>query len=678
MSELEIDSQRASGAVTTAEPAPPVEAADEPQVRGRAPWGWLRAVAPILLGVLGVLFFYGLAGGVRHIRVPLGADSYFYVQALRITGKYGLGTTHLLARPAYPLIGSALAHAAHATPWAATVELTMAMTACLGLAGGALLARWRVRGWGLALAVFLTGASVTASRLLAGKSENLMNVWLLAAMLAVAVWGGKRRAWIGAMVLAFGAGLAEWPFLAAFLVILAIALVVWELAPWSPAAQERRALRGVATGFRERAAAWVRRPTDHLEIWMLVAATVVAAALVALVVGVWNGTGPGDAVELTPQPAEQYLIGLKTQLRFEWPLLTTLLFLAGWLAGRAFRNRQVEPVRWVLTIWAALVGVTIAVGLTGIALPAFRALTFDLPIGLGVAAAAFLPAAYAPRFADRWRRVALRACAALLAVLAVVPAFTMWVRDFRPPTNPWQLGEIRAASDYSLGIGGRRVILVVERGSPITTYFLQRAVVSATGGGGGERVLIFVGHAGDVLKGRPTEWGSAPYDSLAKTLFQPVLQAYRNGAPILAGATLDAPGFASAVSRHRPVVGESLAVLRGPPPRPKTASPATYFPLPHWWIQVGVALLFVVLLWLCGAGWARLAMPNAPAAVRAAIAPAFGAVALTMTTLVAAHAVHHLEGWAGIGALLAALAASAVAAVVGARDERAHPIATDA
>ena len=29
------------------------------------------------------------------------------------------------------------------------------------------------------------------------------------------------------------------------------------------------------------------------------------------------------------------------------------------------------------------------------------------------------------------------------------------------------------------------------------------------------------------------------------------------------------------------IVGESLAVLRGPPPRPKTASPSTYFPLPH-------------------------------------------------------------------------------------------------
>ncbi len=677
MSELEIDSQRATGAVTTAEPAPRLGPADETPPDGRSLFGWILAIGPLVLGVAAILAFYGLAGGVRHIRVPLGADSYFYVQALRITGKYGLGSTHLLARPAYPLIGSALGHTAGVNPWAATIALTMAMTACLGTAGAALLARWRVRGWGLALSIFLIGASVTGARLLAGKSENLMNVWLLTAMLALAVWGGRRRTAIAATVLAFGAGLAEWPFLAAFLLILLLSLVVWECVPWSPAVRERRALRAAHEGNGSRVKVWLRSSADHLNLWTIVGATVAACALVALVVGAWNGTGPHDAVELTPQPAEQYLIGLKAQLRFEWPLLTAVLFLIGWWAGRQFRNRSVEPVRWVLTVWAAIVAVTILVGLTGVALPAFRALTFDVPIGLGVASAVFLPAVMAARSTSRGRRIGLRAAAAALAVLAVVPAFTMWFRDFRPPTNPWQLGEIRAASDYSLGIGGVPVILVVERGSPITTYFLQRAVVAATGGGGGQRVLIFVGHAGDVLKGRPTSWGSAPYDQLARTLFQPVLEAYRQGAPILAGSTLDAPGFASAVSRHRPVVGDTLAVLRGPPPRPKTFSPATYFPLPHWWIQVGLAAFFIAVLWLCGAGWARIAMPAAPVAVRAAIAPAFGAVALTCTTLVAAHALHHMEGSAGIGSVVAAIVASAAAAFVGARGDRAHPSPTD-
>src|SRR5438132_8033634 len=175
---------------------------------------------------------------------------------------------------------------------------------------------------------------------------------------------------------------------------------------------------------------------------MLLAATIAGAALVFLVVGVWNGTGLSDAVELTQLPSQQYLIGLKKQLGFEWPLLTGPLFLVGWWAARRFRNRDVDPVRWVLTVWAALAAITILIGLTGVPLPAYRALTFDLPIGLGVVAAVFLPLT-AARAARGWRRRRSGAVALLLAVLAAVPAYSMWFRDIHPPTNPWQLGEIQ-------------------------------------------------------------------------------------------------------------------------------------------------------------------------------------------------------------------------------------------
>jgi hypothetical protein len=188
---------------------------------------------------------------------------------------------------------------------------------------------------------------------------------------------------------------------------------------------------------------------------------------------------------------------------------------------------------------------------------------------------------------------------------------------------------------------------------------------------------VVVGHAGDVLKGRPTLWGWAPYDALSRSLFRPVLKAYREGAPILVGSTLDPPGFASAVSRHRPMVGSTLAVLRGPQPRPKTFASPTYFPLPHWWAQAALAAAMVALLWLCGAGWSGLAVPTAPAAVRAAIAPAFGAISLTATALVTARTVHHLEGSAGIAAIVVALVASGAAAAVGRGGLRARTSPTD-
>jgi hypothetical protein len=675
MAELEIDSERATSAFTRADAAPPLAPAGEERRPAPPRAAWIRLVWPVAIGALGAIAFFAASIGLRHIRVPIGLDSYFYVQALRITSKDGLVNGHLLARPAYPLIGSVLADALRATPWTATVTLTMAMTGCLGMAGGAILARWRVRGWGLALGVFLIGASVTSARLLAGKSENLMNVWLLTAVLACAVWGGRRRATVAVALLAFGAGLAEWPFLAVFLLIVFISLVLWDVLPWSPAVSRRRAARAGAAadgGGRLRG----HSSPDHLDPWMLLAATLAGAVLVFLVVAVWNGTGPSDAVELTQQPSQQYLIGLKKQLSFEWPLLTVPLFLVGWWAGRRFRNRDVEPVRWVLTVWAALAALTVLIGLTGVPLPAYRALTFDLPIGLGVVGAVFLPLA-AARAARGWRRLGLRAAALLLVVLAAIPAYSMWFRDIHPPTNTAQLGEIQAASDYSLGLGGRTVILVVERTNPIITYFLQRAVVATTGGNGGQRVLMVVGHAGDVLEGQPTLWGWAPYDALSRALFRPVLKAYRQGAPILAGSTLDPPGFASAVSRRRPMVGSTLAVLRGPPPRPKTYASPTYTPLPRWWVQATLAIAMVALLWLCGVGWSGLAVPNAPAAVRAAIAPAFGAISLTATALITARMVHHLEGPAGLAALAVALAASGAVAAVSRHGLRARTSPTD-
>src|SRR4029077_12685726 len=121
-------------------------------------------------------------------------------------------------------------------------------------------ARWRVKGWALALSVLLVGASGTAARLLAGKSENLMNVWLLAALLAVAIWGRGRRGVIAATALAFGAGLAEWPFLGAFLLILLITLAAWELLPWSPKFRDRT--HRPATNGDAARARWWSPPSD--------------------------------------------------------------------------------------------------------------------------------------------------------------------------------------------------------------------------------------------------------------------------------------------------------------------------------------------------------------------------------------------------------------------------------
>jgi len=671
MSDLDLRTDRASGSVATETPAAP--GAGRPNVRRReAAVSWARELFPVVVAAAGAIVFFEALLGLRHIRVPVGADAYWYIQALRVVGRYGLSIPHMLARPAYPLVGSTLGSVVGATPWTATVVVTLVMTAGLGLAGAAIIARWRLRPSWFALAGFLVGVSVTSGRLLGGKSENFLNVWLLAAALAVAMWSGSRRGAIAAAALVFGAGLAEWPFLAAFLGILGVSLALWEVLPWSPAVHRRRAIRAEGgTPQRPLTDAWFRPAAGFLSLKTLFAAAAVAAFLVALVVVVWNHTGPNDAVALTPQPAQQYLIGLKTQLAFEWPWLLGTLVLIGWYSARRFGNPRVEPVRWLLGVWAIIVGLTIVVGFTGVALPAFRALTFDLPIALGAAGAAFLPLALVRSESNRRRRIGLRALSALLAVLAVVPAFTMWGRDFRPNTNPYQLGEIRLASEYSLGLGGRPVIIVIGRTSPLATYFMQKEVVAAVGGGGASRVLVFVGHAADVYHGKPSTWGSAAYNRFARQLFQPVLQAYRDGAPILIGRALDPEEFPWASSVTRRSIGDDVVILRGPWPRPKTSSPGRFFPMPHWYVQVGLAMLMVCILWLCGAGWSKLALPDAPLTIRAALAPAFGVTAIAVVALVIAKLVHHVDGWPAVLGVALAVAASAAAAYTERRARRA-------
>ncbi|HXY39259.1 MAG TPA: hypothetical protein VEQ10_06295, partial [Vicinamibacteria bacterium] len=669
MSDLDLRTERAPERV--ASPGELAPGADLPTRRRRLK-RWAGQTVPVFLAAAATMAFFTGLTGYRHIRVPVGADAYWYVQALRIAGQYGLALPHMLARPAYPLAATTLATAVRTTPWTTTVVFTLAMTAGLGLAGGAIIARWKTGVWGFALAVFLVGVSVTSARLLGGKSENLLNVWLLTAALAVAVWSSRRRAAAAVAGLAFGAGLAEWPFLAAFLGILAAALVLWQVLPWSPAVKARRAERASEPETARPAGSrgWFRPRTGFLDLPMLFAATAAAAVLVALVVVVWNRTGPSDAVVLTPEPAQQYLIGLRSQLSFEWPWLTTWLVLIGWYTARRFANPRVEPVRWFLTVWALVVGLTILVGFTGVALPAYRALTFDLPVALGAAGAVFLPLALATRAGVTWQRVGLRVLAGILAALAVVPAFMMWGKDFRPNTNPYQLGEIRLASQYSLGLGGRPVILVIGRSSPVATYFMQKEVVAAVGGGAAQRMIVFVGTAADVLHGQPSTWGSPVYNRFARTLFQPVLAAERQGAPILIGRALDPQEWPWAASITQRQIADDIVILRGPWPRPKTGPSTRFYPLPHWYEQALLALAMLAILWLCGAGWSRLALPDAPAGVRAAIAPALGVTAVAAVALVLARLTDHLDGWPALASLSVALAASAVAALAARRSLR--------
>ncbi|HJP67137.1 MAG TPA: hypothetical protein VKA30_12650, partial [Actinomycetota bacterium] len=310
--------------------------------------------------------FYALAFGVRHIQVPVADDSFFYVWAVRFAGVAGLADSHLAARPAFPLVGSTLGAVSGASPWLVAVALPITMAVGLALVGASIATRWGLRTWGLALFVTLAAGSAVVARLVAGKTENLLTLWMIAGVVAVAVWARGRPRLVGIAVLSFAAGLSEWPFLAAFLGLVAGLVVV-----------------------RPFAARWIDFPSDEgaltSMLWSGGAGFVAALA----VVSVWNGTQLGSVIQALPSDFA-YRSRFRIEVALMWPALTFPLAVVGWWVARRGPDGRAWMLHWLFGLWLAATGVILLVGWAGVRLPTYRALTFALPIALAAAAAPFV------------------------------------------------------------------------------------------------------------------------------------------------------------------------------------------------------------------------------------------------------------------------------------------------
>jgi hypothetical protein len=357
-------------------------------------------------------------------------------------------------------------------------------------------------------------------------------------------------------------------------------------------------------------------------------ASVVAAVGVGLVVVVWNGTGPGAAVQRLP-PTFRYSLRLRDELGMVWPIPTTALFLAGWWAAR--RAGMGRPALRLMGVWFGLAVLAVAAGLAGAKLPTYRVVTFALPLALGTAAAP-VAAGRAARWSRSSRRWWFAVGAVLMATLAVGPAVDAWYRALHPRTDAAEMGQIAAAGRYAAAQpDAGPVVLVVDRPDVVLAAFYQRVVGAVVPGPAGSRVLVFLGAAGDALAGRPTLTGVPSRDALARKLFAEIRPALAAGAPVLAGRDLDPEGFASR-SFGAPLLGATVAVLRGPPPTGQIGS-GPLEPLPAGWALLLFALAALGVTTAAGIGWAALAAPGAPPPVRWSLAPAIGAAALIVTAL---------------------------------------------
>lgn len=588
----------------------------------------------VILALVVAATFYAGAFWVRGFRIPIGDDSFFYVSAIRIAGRLGLATSHIASRPAFPLVGAILASVVRSSPWTTAVALPFAMAAGTAAAGAAMAAKWGVRRWALAALLIAACASVVVGRLVAGRSENLLTVWLLAAALAVWIWSIGRARLVATGLLVFVAGLTEWPFLAAFMAIIGCALA----AAWIFA----RTRSIVASGLAE-----------------LATISVAAAVGVAVVVFWVNGTGPGDAVQRLP-PAGRYRPFLMETLRTFAPLLTVPAVLVGWLAARRSGWPRLRPLRWLLGTWLLVTGLAVAAGIVGLDLPTYRALTFALPVALATAVAPLLPASLAS--SQPARRPMWFAATAVLAVAALLPGTLMWYRAFRPRTNAGELGQIAAVAEYAAAQPtGTTVVATYNEPDVLKALYYEGVFDAMLPAAMGGRVQLFPGSAEAALRLTPRQAGDEAGREVIQELLEDVRTPLSSGAPVVALRAFDLEGFSDGLG-SAPQLGDDVIVVRGPPPSQALDPSGAFVPLPAGWLLTLWSLAMLLVLTLAGLGWSELVLASAPAAVRLAVAPAFGVFALAVPGLAAARAGMTLSGWAGPAIVGLSLAASLGAA----------------
>ena len=585
----------------------------------------MLGVVPLLVAAVVAVAFYGLAYWIRGFRFPIGFDTYFYVGAIRAAGRFGLADSHIAARPAYPLVAAALGSVLETRPWSTAVVLPFAMAAGMGLAGAALAARWGLSGWKLGMFTTLVAVCGVVGRLVAGRSENLMTVWLLTAALAVSVWGRTRAIWAAVAFLILGAGLTESPFLTAFLAIVGATVVAQPVVAWA-----RRRFAGAATG-------------------RLAGAAAAAAVITALALFLWNGTVPGNAIQRLP-PTSLFRSRLFTELRIAGAIPGVLFVVAVWWAARRTAPPSAEPVRRLLAMWLVVTALVVVVGTTGVPAPTYRAITFGVPITLALGAAPLAPFLIGTGGTERKRRILRRMGAVAIAIFVLYPASVLWFRDQRSPASREQAGQIAAAGHYLRSLPPRaNVVIAMDDQPAIRAYFNQRLVEAVVPTSRRTRLVVLPGRAEDAAAEVPTERRDPLSREVIEELFPEVEPLLEAGAPVLALRDFDLTAYLTAVTRGAPIVGNDVAVVRGPSPDPNLEGsvPGAFAPLPRGPALLLQGLVALALLGLAGAGWVRLALPSAPAAVWLGLAPAFGATLLTVLSLTAVHAGLELAGSGG-------------------------------
>ena len=544
-------------------------------------------------------------------------------------------------RPGLPLVLSTLSAVTRADPRDLVYVLPAVAAAAIALAAAALVgAIPEVPGWGIALTGVATGASVHVALAANGYLDQLLvePLLLLAAAGALrAAAGGPGRALGAAGLLA--SWLVHWQFALLFTVLLGILA----LASLPASLRDRRQGRSLAETASGR-----------------VGTTAGAGAGLGIAALLLGTPGiPRAPIGLSRDSVERHLSAQLPGYRL--PAAAAAAVVGGaWLTADA-KNQSRRRAAWLLVPWALVPAVAALVSLADRTVPVPRALSFALAIPL-LGAVGLVAAVIWVR--GRFGSVAT-IVAAVVAVAALVFSVTFAWETWRT-REPWS--EARALAEFhSLGRyltdADRPAIVVVDE--PRTegdfgTVRVMRRIRAELPAHLAVGTTIYLGDPELLVEGQPTLRPEVVgFDEVARETWR-VARSLLSKDPTIVILRSHLTGFARAVDTHPEWRTNGwMAVVSGPPPpaaRPVAPERPSAAFLAAWWASS------LAVIALVGAGWV-VRFGDGSLALRLALAPAAGVVALVLAGLLVERLGVRTGGAGGIVMGIVVAAAGAISAV---------------
>jgi hypothetical protein len=546
----------------------------------------------------------------------VGPDAPVYLWWMRAAGHDGLSVVG--QRPGTLALMMTVEGTLHLSQVASTAGVEVAAGVAVGLASCAL-----ARGCeGASRPAWVLGGALAgtfAVHLVAGYLSNLLfAVGFLGACAAVSA--GRRRATMAAVMLLGAGGLAHPQF---FVLGAAILLLV---AGWA------LLVRGD------------RREFGRIAWTVGGASAVVGVGLVSMLFGparlsldtsrdgFLRRAGLGDLVR--GAYADRFVHRWTRYV--QWVSLP--LAAAGSLRARDTGGR-------ILRAWLVVIVAGIPVGLVTGLFPADRLITFGyaVPILAGFGTVWLYGRLTASRAGPR---VAVAACTVLVVAMAA-GSFIAWGRQ-APFITQKQATQLEVLNRYVAGAPADATIVVhVDSGDETPTFAAMQAANAIRASVPPDRIAgVHIVVASDQTTGTPDEERRLLTEITAREARTAIADA--NGRVLFArldvffpfGLTEEGETPAEPVDTVAPGVRIDA---QGFDPRP---APGPIDPLepssPVGIVEASIAVL--ALLWIAGYGWARTAMDRTAAV---ALAPAFGAAAITLVAVAAERAGLPLDGWVG-------------------------------